>query len=76
MVKVPAGTTTISGQLSHSLKLSFGLSARSPSGTGHRGKQVIETGSRPGEQIPRGQAGCPTRSVIMQIPMIADSCSD
>jgi hypothetical protein len=26
-------------------------------------QQVIETGSRLGQQIPRGQAGCPTRSV-------------
>ena len=29
MVNEPAGTTTISGQLAHSLKLSFGRSARS-----------------------------------------------
>ena len=29
MVNVPAGTTTISGHLSHSLKLSFGFNARS-----------------------------------------------
>jgi hypothetical protein len=32
MVKRPAGTTIISGQLSHSLKMSFGLSDRSRSG--------------------------------------------
>ena len=32
MVNEPDGTTTISGQASHSLKLSFGLSARSRSG--------------------------------------------
>jgi hypothetical protein len=29
MVKLPAGTTTISGQLAHSLNVSFGFSARS-----------------------------------------------
>ena len=32
MVNQPAGATTISGQVSHSLKVSFGLSARSCSG--------------------------------------------
>src|SRR5882724_11534704 len=32
MVNEPAGTTTISGQLTHSLKLSFGLRVRSSSG--------------------------------------------
>jgi hypothetical protein len=31
MVKLPAGTTTISGQLAHSLNVSFGFSARSRS---------------------------------------------
>src|SRR5271168_3843354 len=32
MVKLPSGTTTVSGHLSHSLKLSFGSSVRSRSG--------------------------------------------
>jgi hypothetical protein len=50
MVKLPAGTTTISGQLSHSLKLSFGFSPRSAatdSGAAHRDASETAMGAAP-----------------------------
>jgi hypothetical protein len=45
-VKLPTGTTVISGQLLHSLKVSFGLSARSWSGDMGLGVAAV-TATRP-----------------------------
>src|SRR4051812_17428649 len=73
IVKLPAGTTTISGHLSHSLNTFFGLSAHSSaadSGSGARVDQETLIGA-----VPHGPAGTDGTSGGMTMATLLSSSS-